>query len=188
MLTDDATLAGRLRRLRHHGLVREEPEFEHESHGVWYHEMQTPGYNARLSDIHSALGLSQLCKLDGFQARRQEIASRYRQEFSSVQGLTMQAEPSNRKSALHLFIVHLDPTRHDRNKVMMLLKEREIHPQVHYIPVHLQPYFRRTLGTGPGDFPNSEQYYDGCLSLPLYPALEDSDLDRVVEEVCDILV
>lgn len=182
VLTDDDATAQALRRLRHHGLASpdaDQPAFQP--------QMQVLGLNGRLSDVHSALGSSQLAKLEAFVARRRQIAARYREAFASVPGLRMQAEPSDRESSHHLFVIWLDPTRHDRRRVYEELHRREILVQVHYVPVHLHAYYRARFGTAPGQYPVAEEYYAGALSLPMYPALRDGDVERVVSELIDIL-
>ncbi|RKX28709.1 MAG: UDP-4-amino-4,6-dideoxy-N-acetyl-beta-L-altrosamine transaminase, partial [Candidatus Zixiibacteriota bacterium] len=139
----------------------------------------------RLSDIHAALGLSQLSRLEQSIERRQEIAQLYRKligkEFApgEVSVLTNRDCSVN---AYHLFVVQIDFKRFgvSRAKVMNWLRGKGIGTQVHYIPVHLQPYYRGKYHTKPGDFPNAEDYYQKALSLPMYPGLTDRDIERVV--------
>ncbi|MBI2896226.1 MAG: UDP-4-amino-4,6-dideoxy-N-acetyl-beta-L-altrosamine transaminase [Deltaproteobacteria bacterium] len=182
VLTDDEATARALRRLRHHGIASPgggQPAF--------HQEMQVLGVNGRLSDVHSALGSSQLTKLGAFVARRRQIAARYREAFATVPGLRMQAEPPDRRSSYHLFVIWLDPALHDRRRVYEELHARDILVQVHYVPVHLHAYYRSRFGTGPGQHPIAEEYYAGALSLPMYPALSDEDVERVIMELREIL-
>ncbi len=179
VLTDDPLLAKTLRRLRHHGIVNDPAEIAADQ-GGWYHEIQAIGYNARLTDLQCALGTSQLAKLPRFLERRRAIAARYLRAFADVPGLRTQALPAGRAHAYHLFVVHLDPAKHDRRRVYDRLRTNGIYSQVHYIPVHLHPFYRRTFGYRPGDFPHAERYYAGALSLPIFPAMGDADVDTVI--------
>lgn len=186
VVTDDDLLARRLRRLRHHGICREAGELERND-GPWYYELHQPGTNARITDIQCALGLSQLRKLDRFVSRRQQIAARYREALAGIPDLFFQAGADDRISAHHLFAVHLDPDRYDRREVFEALAARGIRCQVHYVPINLQPFFREKYGTAEGDCPVTEHLYQGALSLPLFPAMTDLDVERVIDEVRDVL-
>lgn len=186
VLTDDSLLAKRLRRFRHHGMVRD-PQALSGPADRWSYELHQPGLNGRITDIQCALGLSQLKKLDRFVERRQAIAARYTEAFASQDGLSCQQVPHGLVHAYHLFVIHLDPQMFDRKKVFDTLWSLGIRCQVHYIPVHLQPYFREALGTGPGDCPNAERYYQGCISLPMFPALSDEHVERVISTVHEVL-
>ena len=186
VVTRDPELAERLAEFRHHGMVRE-PErllYAGESDGPWYHEQQHLGFNYRLSDAHAALGESQLHKLDDHVARRNAVAVRYREALAGIEGLRLPpAAPSDSLHAYHLFAVHLAGGAETRLRLYERLAAAEIRAQVHYIPVHLHPYYRETFGYGPGLCPEAERYYAGCLSLPCYPDLSPADQDRVVEVV-----
>lgn len=182
--TRDPELAERLAVFRTHGMVRERERLVYgEDEGAWYHEQQHLGFNYRLSDVHAALGASQLRKLDDHVARRNAVASRYREALAGVEGLTLPPEaPAGSLHAYHLFVVHLGGAERRRALYERLL-ERDIRAQVHYIPVYLHPYYRETFGYGPGLCPEAERYYAGCLSLPCYPDLSAADQDRVIEVV-----
>jgi len=197
--TQDAALAARLRRLRHHGIVREPADFANADLAFdpagdpnpWYHEMPEVGFNYRASDIHCALGLSQLAKLDRFVARRAALAARYDALLAPMAPLL---RPVGRvavgRPAWHLYPVLIDfaAAPLDRAALMKGLRDRGIGSQVNYIPVHLQPYYRaRGELAGGADLPGARAYYDRCLSLPLYPALSDADQDRVVAALGDLL-
>ena len=183
VLSDAATLAKRLRRLRHHGITHE-PQQLKRCDGPWYYEVHELGFNARITDMQCALGLSQLRRLDHFLARRRALAVRYRQGLAGfAPELKCQAETADTDHAYHLFVIHLDPARYDRKQVFETLLSRNIRCQVHYLPIHLLPYFQRRFGTAEGDCPQAEYYYRGCLSLPLFPAMQDADVDRVIDEL-----
>ncbi|MFH0902508.1 MAG: UDP-4-amino-4,6-dideoxy-N-acetyl-beta-L-altrosamine transaminase [Pseudomonadota bacterium] len=186
ILCDDDQLAARLRRLRHHGISNDPGEIA-QGHGGWYYEMQLLGTNARLPDILCALGESQLRKLDRFVARRQAIANGYRSALAGIPGIRMQHTPEDRSHSYHLFVVWLDPDHYQRRTVYDELRRRGIYSQVHYVPCHLHPYYRRLLGTEPGQFPRAERYYEGALSLPMFPSMTDEDVTRVTTELGSVL-
>jgi len=184
--TRDPELAERLAEFRHHGMVRDRERLLHagESDGPWYHEQQHLGFNYRLSDVHSALGESQLRKLDDHVAKRNAVAFRYREGLAGIEGLRLPPEaPAGALHAHHLFVVHLAGGAEARLRLYDRLAAADVRTQVHYIPVYLHPYYRRTFGYGPGLCPEAERYYAGCLSLPCYPDLSPADQDRVIEIV-----
>lgn len=188
ILTNDDRLAERCRRFRNHGIIRIETV------GPWYYEMSELGYNYRLSDIHCALGLSQLRKLDQFIVRRQEIVGIYNNAFAPlpffVTPRTSDLTPNPSLIAWHLYVLQIDfnSLGRTRAQVMAELRRHGVGTQVHYIPVHLQPYYRRKYGYGPGKCPNAEAYYQRCLSLPLFPAMTDEDVQRVVDSVKEVVL
>jgi len=187
--TNDAALAERVRRLRNHGMLRAPARFTNTEAALdaegqpnpWYYEMAELGFNYRASDIHCALGLSQLAKLERFVARRRHLAERYDRR---LEPLAPVVRPVGRvagcRPAWHLYPVRIDFPRAGRPRaaLMRALGERGIGTQVHYIPVHRQPYYRRRYGEQ--TLPGAERYYQRALSLPLYPAMRDADVDRVV--------
>lgn len=192
--TDSPELAERLRMFRNHGIARDNfivTELSHNADGVpnpWYYEMQELGFNYRMTDIQAALGIKQLERLPASLERRREIAALYRQllgqTFSGGEVLSLVTHPQ-RTHAYHLYVVKIDFERlgTTRAVVMNRLRARGIGTQVHYIPVHLQPYYRRECGTDPGYLPKAEAYYTQALSLPMYPELTNADIRRVVEEL-----
>ncbi len=192
--TNDDEIARQLRILRNHGIEREADHFVGESARTpkpWYYEQQSLGFNYRLSDIHAALGLSQLERLDSFVARRRELALRYDRAFKNCAGISpyhTDAEERARSSH-HLYFAAFDfaALRTDRARFMQALRARGINTQVHYIPVHRHPYHRERLGCVAEDFPGAETYYASCLSLPLYADLTDNDADYVITTVMDEL-
>ncbi|MHB9840576.1 UDP-4-amino-4,6-dideoxy-N-acetyl-beta-L-altrosamine transaminase [Paraburkholderia terrae] len=187
VLTNDPALCDRLRRLRSHGITRDPAQMDEPDEGAWSYEMQELGFNYRITDIQAVLGLSQLKRLDGFLARRRELVQRYDRLLKNLPLQLPQLDALD-ESAWHLYVVRVkDNSAHaDRRAVFDALRTADIGVNVHYIPVHLQPYYRR-LGFKPGDFPQAEQYYREALSLPLYAALTDAQQDRVVAQIERVL-
>jgi len=187
--TNDRELYQRLRKLRSHGITREASDIGPDAPG-WYYEQQELGYNYRLTDIQAALGCSQLTKLGRFVARRRELAASYKDALGDLATLLqVPPEPQGFRSAYHLFPIalNLGALTGGRQAVYDALRARGIGVQVHYIPVHLQPYYRNRYGFELGDFPHAEAYYEATVSLPMYPRLADADIDRVVSELREIL-
>ena len=177
-LTNDAKLATAMQLHRSHGMTRDGALMDGPGDGPWYYQQVTLGYNYRLTDLQAALGLSQLQRLDAYIARRQAIAARYDRLLEGLPLSRPQRAP-DRLSSLHLYPIVLDDAR-IRRRVFEALRASGIGVNVHYIPVHLQPYYRRLNGSGPGDFPNAEAYYAGAISLPIYYGLSDAQQDQVV--------
>ena len=188
--TNDPRLAERLRLFRSHGIVRD-PELFVDPPAApepWLYEMQARGYNYRLPDLLCALGMSQLAKLPRFTRRRRELTIRYWSLLARLSPVVRAiAPPPACDPALHLFIVLIDfaAAGLTRAEVMAALAARGIGSQVHYIPVHRQPYYRERYGDI--DLPGADAYYARCLSLPLYPGMADDDPDRVVEALAEVL-
>jgi len=180
VLTNDAELYGRLALLRTHGITRDPALMDGPSDGPWYYQQIELGFNYRLTDIQATLGTSQLDRIDAFIARRRELAARYAGLLEDVP-VAVQATPVDRRSAWHLYPIQLagDADGTLRRRVYDALTGAGIRVNVHYIPVHTQPYYRR-LGFRSGDFPRAETYYRRALSLPMYYELSDEDQDRVV--------
>ncbi|MDH5543555.1 MAG: UDP-4-amino-4,6-dideoxy-N-acetyl-beta-L-altrosamine transaminase [Nitrospinota bacterium] len=181
--TNDAEIYKRLLRLRTHGITRDEAFMEGASEGGWYYEMVELGMNCRITDFQCALGLSQLSRIDQFVARRNELASRYDKE---LQGLPLSHldKSDDAYSAYHLYVIRLDLEKcgKTRREVYDALIERGVLANVHYIPIHLQPLYRK-MGFKKGDFPNAEKYYEEALTIPLYPSMTDNDFEQVVESL-----
>ncbi|HXA54471.1 MAG TPA: UDP-4-amino-4,6-dideoxy-N-acetyl-beta-L-altrosamine transaminase [Solirubrobacteraceae bacterium] len=191
--TREERLAARLRVFRTHGIAgaaaREAaPAGRWWQQGRWYHEQRELGFNYRLTDIQSALGRSQLRKLERFIARRNELAMRYRELLGGIEQLELApAAPPGERHAYHLFVVRHRAGAAARRRLYDGLRERGINAQVHYLPVYLHPWYRRTYGYGEGLCPQAERYYAGCLSLPCFPALSDAEQERVVEAVRELV-
>lgn len=183
-VTNDAVLAARMALARSHGMTREPEQMESESQGAWYYEQVSLGYNYRMTELQAALGLSQMRSIDRFVARRHALADRYDRLLA---GLPLQrpVRKAGSYSALHLYPVVLHDVAR-RRAVFDGMRSAGILVNVHYIPVHLQPYYRR-LGSKPGDCPQAEAYYAGALSLPLYFDLTEEQQDRVVSVLSGLL-
>ena len=177
--TNDQGLYEKLNLLRSHGITRDPDKFQGAAHGSWYYEQTSLGFNFRLSDLQAALGLSQLTRLDKFMQRRRHLATRYDQALDKFP-LVLPWQASDCVSAFHLYPVQVSQAcQLSRADVLRKLREHDIHVGVHYIPVHIQPYYRE-MGFSQGDYPNAEHYYANTFSLPLYPELTDMQQDEVI--------
>ena len=181
--TDDASLARRLRTFRNHGI--ETDHRQRAAAGAWYYEMTDLGYNYRISDIQCALGASQLRKLPDWLARRRHIARAYDGAFAHLHGVRPLAVRREVAHAWHLYVVALHPSI-DRDRAFRELREEGIGMNVHYIPVHLHPFYRRRLGTGLGTCPQAEAAFERILSLPLFPRMEEDDVEAVIAAICKV--
>ncbi|HXG87646.1 MAG TPA: UDP-4-amino-4,6-dideoxy-N-acetyl-beta-L-altrosamine transaminase [Vicinamibacterales bacterium] len=181
--TDDDILAARARVFRTHGITTDHRQ--REAQGVFFYEMVDLGFNYRLTDFQCALGLSQLARLDGFVARRRQIAAEYDRAFAGMTAVTPLVQASDRRNSYHLYVIQLDLEQltASRNEVFAALRAENIGVNVHYIPVHLHPFYRRNFATGPGDCPVAEHVYDRIITLPLFPAMSDGDVADVVTAV-----
>lgn len=175
--TNSKELYDKLLLLRTHGITKD-PALLQENHGGWYYEMQELGYNYRLTDMQAALGISQLKRADEGLQRRREIAKRYDEAFQKIEGIKIPKIESGYFHAYHLYVILVE----NRLGLYNHLKENEIFAQVHYEPVHLQPYYRQ-LGNKTGDMPVTEKHYQHCLSLPMFPTLTDEEQEYVIEKV-----
>ena len=182
--TNDEDLYRKLLMLRSHGVTKDEKLLT-KNPGPWYYEMQSLGFNYRMTDMQAALGCSQLRKLGFFKKRRREIVAMYNRAFAGMKYLKTPVEPEGVSSCFHLYAVQIQfaALGKSRARVMAELREQGIGTQVHYIPVHTQPYYKETYGYKEGDYPVAEKYYEQELSLPLYPGLSDGDIDKVITAV-----
>jgi dTDP-4-amino-4,6-dideoxygalactose transaminase len=171
-----------------HGMSRDAWK-RYSSEGSWYYEVIRPGFKYNMTDIQAAIGLHQLRKLPQFQARRREIVHRYNEAFSQVEELQIPTERPEVEHAWHLYVLRLNVERLNvsRNQFMEELKDRNIGTSVHFIPVHLHPYYRDKYGYKPDDFPVAYREYQRIISLPLYPRMSDQDVEDVIEAVCDVV-
>ncbi len=177
--TNNKDIYEKLLTLRTHGMTKDTKLLK-ENHGGWYYEMQELGFNYRLTDIQAALGIEQLKKNDEWIKKRRNLVTQYDDAFTQIEQLTPQQHPDiNGGYSYHLYIVQCEK----RAELYQYLKDNGINTQVHYIPVHLQPYYKEKYGYGNGDFPVAEKYYDRALSLPLYPTLTDSEQEKVISLV-----
>lgn len=187
VLTNRPALAERLRRLRSHGMTRDPLQMDEPSHGPWYYQQVELGFNYRITDMQAALGLSQLDKLDGFVARRRQLASRYQTLLADLP-VTLPSTQAEAESAWHLYVIRLQTERLKLSHRQLFdgMRAAAIGVNLHYIPLHLQPYYR-DLGFAPGDFPEAEAYYAQAISLPMFPAMTDEQQDYVVDQLRRLL-
>ncbi len=183
VLTNSAELSERIQRLRIHGISRDVAVMSEPSHGPWYYQQLELGYNYRMSDIHAALGRSQLDHIDQIIQRRNALAHRYHEKLSNLP-LQLPVSLQDCTSSWHLYVVRLveGETEVERKALFMALRKKGIGVQVHYIPVHTQPYYQQ-LGFSWGDYPQAEKHYRLTLTLPLYPTLSDAEQDYVVQQL-----
>lgn len=181
VLTNRPEFAERLRRLRSHGITGDPARMNVPDSGLWYYQQLELGFNYRMTDLHAALGLSQLARLDGFIARRRQLAARYETLLAGI-AVTLPVAQPGAESAWHLYVVRLQlsPIKLSQTQVFEALRAAGLGVNLHYIPVHLQPYYREQ-GFKEGDFPQAERYFSEAISLPLYPDLTDEQQDEVVE-------
>lgn len=180
VVSQDAELAQKVRRLRSHGVTREEAQLERAPDGAWCYEMTELGWNYRLTDLQSALGLSQLERLDNWREQREALANRY-DALLADGPFKVPVRANDRTSAWHLYAVELTQgAKVSRAAIFADLRAAEIGVNVHYIPIHTQPFYQRR-GFARSDFPNAVAYYENALSLPLYPAMTHDQQDRVVD-------
>lgn len=181
--TDDEQLARRLRLFRNHGIATDHRQ--RAEAGVFYYEMVDLGYNYRLTDFQCALGLSQLRKVPGFIERRRKVAERYHQAFAGNPFLEPLAVRPDAYHSYHLYVIglNIDRLTVHRARVFAALRAEGIGVNVHYLPVHLHPYYRRRFGTGPGVCPVAESAYERILTLPIFPAMTAEDVNDVIAAV-----
>ena len=178
VLTNDIELADRIVHLRNHGISRPN---DSDNSRPWFYEQSALGWNYRLTDIQSALGISQLARLDQFLERRRFLASRYQNALStSPFSEILSLPPTNPGHAWHLYVIRFNKTGH-RDKALLFLKKHGIHTQIHYIPIYRHPYYEKLLGKI--RLPGAETFYESCLSIPLFPKMTDSEQDRVIEKL-----
>ncbi|BBU28696.1 UDP-4-amino-4,6-dideoxy-N-acetyl-beta-L-altrosami ne transaminase [Burkholderia sp. THE68] len=180
-ITNDAQLASRMELLRSHGITRDASLMTHVPDGPWYYQQIDLGFNYRMTDLQAALGLTQLTRLDDYVSRRKAIAARYDDCLSGLPVQTPQ-QIADAASAWHLYVIRLrlDEITRSREEVVQALLSAGIGVNVHYIPVHTQPYYQ-ALGFRAGDYPQAERYYSEAISLPLYATMSDAQQDTVVE-------
>lgn len=181
--TNDPDLYQKLLLFRSHGITKD-PAGMAESDGPWYYEMQALGYNYRMTDFQCALGLSQLRRLDAFLERRRQIAGAYNSSFSDLSAAELPVELGGYRHSYHLYSLRLRDTDVElRRAAVQCLLEDDICVNVHYIPVHLQPYYRDKFGYEAGDFPVAENHYARSVSVPMFPAMTEVEVERVIASV-----
>ncbi|MCG8637472.1 MAG: UDP-4-amino-4,6-dideoxy-N-acetyl-beta-L-altrosamine transaminase [Desulfobacterales bacterium] len=176
VVTNNEALHDKLIRLRSHGITRDPALMKGKSDGGWYYQQLELGFNYRMTDLQAALGISQMSRLDAFVARRNELAGRYDEALSGLPVRLPFQDPGG-YSAFHLYVIRV--LSNQRDLVFDTLRKENILVNVHYIPVHLQPYYRE-LGFSAGDFPEAEHYYKETISLPLFPKLSEHQQDTVI--------
>ncbi|NGZ76107.1 UDP-4-amino-4,6-dideoxy-N-acetyl-beta-L-altrosamine transaminase [Saccharibacillus alkalitolerans] len=181
IVTDSELFYKRLLQFRNHGMTRD-PEEVRSNEGPWYYEMQTLGYNYRMTDIQAALGISQMDKLDKFVEKRRMLADLYEQKLSKIPGVILPHQHKDALSSWHLYVVRFTSEfgTLNRKEIFEALRAMNVGVNVHYIPVYLQPYYRE-LGYNKGICPNAEAYYENAITLPLFPGMEEEDVEYVVE-------
>ncbi len=188
ILTNDAAVDEKVRVLRSHGMIKDSGMLE-KGEDPWYYEMHEVGFNYRITDFQCALGLSQLKKLDDFVARRRDIAQRYNEALCSDKRLIIPVASEHVQHAYHLYPlqVKFDDIATDRKKFYYAMKAKGINLQVHYIPVHMQPYYQKQFGFRRGDFPVAEIFYSREFSIPMHPQLGNTEINFVISSIRDSL-
>ncbi len=183
IVTNDKDFADRMRLFRNHGIASD--HHQREAKGSWFYEMTDLGYNYRLTDFQCALGISQLAKQPQWLKRRREIALKYDNAFSGTKAVRPLLTKADVEHARHLYICRFDLNKigKDRNTLFKELRTAGIGVNVHYIPIHLHPFYRNNFGTGPGLCPVAERVYECILSIPMYHGMSESDANKVIEEV-----
>ncbi|APZ49662.1 UDP-4-amino-4,6-dideoxy-N-acetyl-beta-L-altrosamine transaminase [Jeotgalibaca sp. PTS2502] len=186
--TNNETFYHRLLSFRSHGIAREPDQLEDKSNGGWYYEQQYLGFNYRMTDFQAALGISQLKKIDAFIQRRKTIVNRYNEAFAEIDGLILQKNEAYSDTSNHLYILKLDLSKIkvDRKEIYNALMAENIGVNVHYIPVYWHPYYR-DLGFKKGLCPVAEETYKSIVTIPLFPAMSDDDIDDVIAGVKKII-
>ncbi len=182
-VTNSVELATKMELLRSHGVTRNADLLHEKDPDPWYYEQVDLGFNYRMTDLHAALGVSQMGRLSEYIDKRHEIMVRYNDALAGLP-LKLPVQMSNQVSGLHLYPIQV--LEHDRREVFDALRATGVGVNVHYIPVHTQPYYRE-LGFSVGDFPEAELYYSRAISLPMFPLLSDADFDHVVTSLRQIL-
>jgi len=187
LVTKDADLHRSISLLRSHGVTRDASLMDQEPDGAWYYQQVDLGFNYRLTDMQAALGLSQMGRIKAFVERRRIIARRYDAAFSSLP-IGLPGRSPEAASAWHLYVIQVDQALagKSRKDVFDAMRAAGIQVNVHYIPVHLHPYYRR-MGFAPGQFPAAERYYTQAISVPVYAGMSDAQQERVIDEMANAL-
>jgi len=189
VLTKHKEIDEKIKRLRNHGMTKN-PNLLQTCDGPWYYEMHEMGFNYRITDIQCALGITQFNKLDSFIEQRQKIATFYNTFFANDERFIIpQLSGKHIKHAYHLYPLQIEFSQCSISKVELFekLREKNIFVQVHYIPLHLQPFYQKELGYGYGSFPNAEKYYEREVSLPMFPGLKQEDLEYIGESILEVI-
>ena len=184
ILTDSEEYYDKLRAFRHHGIVK-----DNLGKGPWHYEIHNPGHNLRITDFQCALGISQLKKLNRFVEIRRQIAYKYNEEFAGMKEFVTPIESKDVKAAYHIYVIQLrsELLKVGRKEVFEALRAENIGVNVHYMPIHLHPFYRNKFGYKPGDYPRAETYYDRAITLPIFPKMSDGDFNCVVEALHKVI-
>lgn len=187
VLTNQKELADKMALLRSHGITRDPELIRGESHGGWYYQQIDLGFNYRMTELQAALGVSQMTRLDKFVSTRHMLSKRYNEKLAGLP-LVLPYQLPETYSGLHLFVIrlNLDELTISKNQVFDMLREKGIGVNLHYIPVHTQPYYQK-MGFIEGDFPESERYYREAISLPMFHGMSEEQQDTVVQILTDVL-
>lgn len=177
--TNNQKYADQMSKLRTHGIVKEKFKMKRKKEGNWYYEQNDLGLNYRMNDVQAALGLSQLKKLNKFLKRRREIAKLYIKKLKKLP-VNFQLENLKLKSSYHLFVIEIQKGKKLKKKIFDILRRNNILVNVHYIPIHLQPYYMKNFGFKKGQFKLAENYYDRAISLPIYYSLSNSRVQSII--------
>jgi perosamine synthetase len=189
LTTDDEDYAARATMMRLHGISGDAWK-RYAKEGSWYYEVEEAGYKLNLPDVLAAMGTAQLAKADKFAAQRRQIAARYDAAFGDIEELELPPPPPpHAEHAWHLYILRICPEQLsiNRNQFIEKLKSLGIGTSVHFVPLHLHPYYQRTYGYRRGDFPAAEDAFDRCMSLPIFPGMTEREVDRVIAAVMQIV-
>ena len=189
LTTENEEYAHRVMQMRLHGISGDAWK-RYSREGAWFYEVQQAGFKMNMCDVLAGIGCAQLEKCERLGARRQTIAKFYDEHFSSLEALELPpAGDEDSEHAWHLYILRIRPElmRIGRNQFIEELRRRGIGTSVHFIPLHLHPFYAKNYGYNPGDFPNAENAYTRCISLPIFPAMSDSEVERVVNAVTEIV-
>ena len=186
-LTKDSKLFKKMELLRSHGITRDESMMEENTHGGWYYEQIDLGYNYRMTELQAALGISQMERLDDFVASRHSLANIYNKELSELP-IDLPFQLENTYSGMHLYVIrlNLNEIKKSHKKVFEELRERGVGVNLHYIPVHIQPYYKR-MGFDWGDFPVAENYYQEAVSIPIFHGMTDDQQNEVIATLVEVL-
>ena len=184
VLTNDKKIDEKISILRSHGMTKDIEKMS-KNDGPWYYELHEMGFNYRITDFQCALGISQLHKLDSFFKKRGKIAKKYNEIFGSEKRFKVPNVSKNVEHAYHLYPLQIEFSKNNlkKNKFFKIMKEKGINLQVHYIPVHLQPYYKKNFGFKDNDFPISEKFYQNVFSVPIYPGLKDKEIEHIASEI-----
>jgi UDP-4-amino-4,6-dideoxy-N-acetyl-beta-L-altrosamine transaminase len=180
ILTNSEDFYEKLKIFRYHGIIR-----DNLGEGSWYYEINSPGHNFRITDFQCALGISQLKKLERFIERRREIAAKYNEAFAGLKEIIIPTEEEDVRAVYHIYVIQLrlETLKVGRREVFEALRAENIGVNVHYMPLHLHPFYQNAFGYRKGDYPKAERYYERVITLPIFPKMSNEDVEDVIEAV-----